>query len=112
MLKCDYKELASKEKPGEPTTAETYRAFSKRNHNCPIDKEQAEKLFELRKEYERYSELSEIEEKKVKAIINQLDITLGDDRRRGTLFDIIIKVVGRLIFFFMIGLTLFLDSTR
>lgn len=62
-------------------------------------RERSHKLTELRKEYERYSELAEIEEKKVEALIQQLEITLGKERGRERWFAIILNFLIGLIFF-------------
>ena len=44
-------------------------------------KERSDKLHHLREEYERYSKLAEVEEKKVEAMVQQMEITLGKGQR-------------------------------
>ncbi len=61
--------------------------------------ERAIKLGTLRDEYERYSELAEIEENKVGALVQQLEITLGKDRKKERAFSILLTFLFGLIFF-------------
>lgn len=44
--------------------------------------ERADKLSDLRTEYERYTELAEIEEEKVAALVKQLELTLGKSQSK------------------------------
>lgn len=55
-------------------------------------------MAELQKEYQRYSELSKIEEEKTKALIQQLEATLGKDRSQERRFNIAITIIFGFVF--------------
>lgn len=62
-------------------------------------KERSQKLVGLREEYERYSELAQMEEKKAEALLNQLEATLGKERSRERLFGVLLNAAVGLLFF-------------
>ncbi len=62
-------------------------------------RQRSERLNQLREEYERYSKLAEIEELKVEALIQQLEVTLGKERGRERWFEIAMNFFFGLVFF-------------
>ena len=62
-------------------------------------KERSIRLDKLREEHERYSRLAEIEEKKVEALVQQLEITLGKGRGRERLIALGLNFIVGLLFF-------------
>lgn len=61
--------------------------------------ERTEKLNFLRKEYKRYSKLAEVEEDKAKALIQQLELSLGKTRNRGYWMSLLISFIAGIIVF-------------
>jgi predicted nuclease with TOPRIM domain len=68
-------------------------------------KERTEKLNFLRQEYERYSKLAEVEEDKAKALIQQLELSLGKGRNRERWISLVINLIAG-IFIFILGILL------
>ncbi len=64
-------------------------------------KERTEKLNYLRKEYERYSKLAEVEEDKAEALIQQLELSLGKTRNRGYWMSFLVSFTAGLIVFIL-----------
>lgn len=63
------------------------------------------KVEELRSTYERYAQLAEIEEEKVRPLMEQLEIALAKDRRKQIWIGILINfTVG--VFIFILGIVL------
>ncbi|RLC37219.1 MAG: hypothetical protein DRH33_06000 [Candidatus Nealsonbacteria bacterium] len=61
--------------------------------------ERTEKLNFLRKEYKRYSKLAEVGEDKAKALIQQLELSLGKTRNRGYWMGLLISLIAGIIVF-------------
>ncbi len=59
------------------------------------------KLQTLREEYERYSELAEIEGEKVEALVKQLELTVSSSRGRDRWIALSISVIASLLVFFL-----------
>ena len=72
--------------------------------------EHSEKLNQLRNEYNRYSQLAEIEGKKVEALVQQLEVTLGKERGKDRWFDIVLNLY--LVLFFCRRRILFYTTQR
>ncbi len=69
-------------------------------------KERTEKLIFLRQEYERYSKLAEVEEGNSRALIQQLELSLGKTRNRGYWMSLLISfITGIIVFIFGILLS-------
>lgn len=64
-------------------------------------KERTEKLNFLRQEYERYSKLAEVEEDKAKALIQQLELSLGKGRNRERWISLVINFIAGIIIFIL-----------
>lgn len=62
-------------------------------------KEKTEKLGFLRQEYERYSKLAEAEEDKARALIQQLELSLGKGRKRERWVSLVINLIAEVIIF-------------
>ena len=68
-------------------------------------KERTEKLIFLRREYERYSKLAEVEEDKARALIQQLELSLGKTRNRERWVSLLISLIAGIIVF-IVGILL------
>jgi small-conductance mechanosensitive channel len=61
--------------------------------------ERSDNLNNLLEEYNRYSNLAEMKEEEVEAVLNQLEITLGKSRGQDRWFDIVLNFIFGLVFF-------------
>ena len=64
-------------------------------------KERTEKLIYLRQEYERYSKLAEMEEDKARALIQQLELSLGKTRNHERWVSLFINLIAGIIVFIL-----------
>ena len=64
-------------------------------------KEKTEKLTSLRQEYERYSKLAAVEEDKARALIQQLELSLGTGRKRERGVSLVINLIVGIIIFIL-----------
>ena len=64
-------------------------------------KEKTEKLAFLRQEYGRYSKLAEVEEDKARALIQQLELSLGKGRKRERWISLVINLITGIIIFIL-----------
>lgn len=64
-------------------------------------KGRTQKVNLLRQEYERYSQLADLEEGKAKAIIDQLELSIGKGRNRERWVNLLISLVSGIIVFIL-----------
>lgn len=68
-------------------------------------KEKTEKLTFLHQEYERYSKLAEVEEDNARALIQQIELSLGKGRKRERWISLVINLIAA-FFIFILGIWL------
>ena len=81
---------------------ETYKLINELEENL---NERTGKLIFLRSEYERYSKLAEVEEGNSRALIQQLELSLGKTRNRERWVSLLINLIAGIIIF-MLGILL------
>lgn len=64
-------------------------------------KERVSKVEKLQGEYERYSKLAEVEEEKAKALLSQLEITIGKGRTQERLISLLLNLAAGIIVFIL-----------
>jgi ABC-type multidrug transport system fused ATPase/permease subunit len=64
-------------------------------------KEKTEKLTFLHQEYERYSKLAEVEEDNARALIQQIELSLGKGRKRERWISLVINLITGIIIFIL-----------
>ena len=62
-------------------------------------KERVSKVEKLKEEYDRYSELAEVEEQKAGALIKQLEISLGKGKTKDIVVSLLLNLFAGLIIF-------------
>lgn len=62
-------------------------------------KERVSKVEKLRQEYEHYSKLAEVEEENAKALVKQLEITIGKGKNRERIISLFLNLLAGLIVF-------------
>ncbi len=62
-------------------------------------KERVSKVEKLKKEYDRYSALAEVEEDKAKALVKQLELTIGKGQPRERLISLFLNITAGIIVF-------------
>jgi predicted RNase H-like nuclease (RuvC/YqgF family) len=62
-------------------------------------KERVEKVEKLKEEYDRYSALAELEEDKAKALVTQLELTIGKGQPKERLISLFLNITAGIIVF-------------
>lgn len=64
-------------------------------------KDRVTKVEKLKEEYDRYSALAEVEENKAKALVTQLELTIGKGKPRERIISLLLNIAAGILVFIL-----------